>query len=77
MSTDLTNSELRKSNLQLTFALHEAGILMMQQNLRRRHPDATEDEICKRLQFWLEDQPLLGERVKVEATSGADHDLST
>lgn len=77
MSTGLTDSDRRKSNLQLTFALHEAGILMMRQNLRRRNPNASENEISRLLQAWLENQPLLGERVKVLEASGADHDFSS
>lgn len=44
MSVDMTESVRTKRNLQMTFALHEAGILMMKQNLLRRHPDATEAE---------------------------------
>lgn len=60
MSTGLTSSERRKSNLQLTFALHEAGVSMMKQNLLRRHPDATEAERSEMPRAWLQDTPLLG-----------------
>ncbi|MFT5323114.1 MAG: hypothetical protein ACI8P0_000960 [Planctomycetaceae bacterium] len=60
MSTDLTNSDRMKRNLQITFDLHEAGVSMMKQNLLRRHPDATEAERSEMLRAWLQDTPLLG-----------------
>ena len=42
MSSDATDLERLKRNLQLTFELHEAGMMMMRQNLRRRFPDEAE-----------------------------------
>jgi hypothetical protein len=60
MSTELTNSDRMKRNLQITFDLHEAGVSMMKQNLLRRHPDATEAERSEMLRAWLQDTPLLG-----------------
>ena len=45
MLSNMTDSDRMKRNLQLTFDLHEAGISMMEQNLRRRHPEATEVEL--------------------------------
>jgi hypothetical protein len=44
-------------NLRLTFDLHEAGVEMMRQNLRRRFPDAEEAEIEARLSAWLHERP--------------------
>ncbi|HKJ35325.1 MAG TPA: hypothetical protein VKA36_02050 [Solirubrobacterales bacterium] len=44
-----------------TLELHQAGIDLMRQNLRRRHPDESEDEISARLETWLLTRP------------GADH----
>jgi Rv0078B-related antitoxin len=44
-------------NLRLTFDLHEAGVDMMRQNLRRRFPGALEEEIEARLSAWLHDRP--------------------
>jgi len=44
-------------NLRITFALHEAGVAMMRQNLRRRFPDATDEEIEDRLRAWLRERP--------------------
>jgi hypothetical protein len=40
-----------------TFELFELGIEMMRQNLRRRHPDADDEEIRRRLVEWLHDRP--------------------
>ncbi len=60
MSLDMTEPERMKRNLQMTFALHEAGVAMMKQNLLRRHPDATDAERSEMLRAWLQDTPLLG-----------------
>jgi hypothetical protein len=40
-----------------TLDLFEAGIDLMRQNLRRRHPEAPDDEIDRLLQRWLLDRP--------------------
>jgi len=37
--------------------LFEAGVEMMRQNLRRRYPDASEQEIKTRLTQWLQERP--------------------
>ena len=60
MSTKLTDSDRMKRNLQITFDLHAAGVAMMKQNLKRRHPDATDAERSEMLRAWLQDTPLLG-----------------
>ena len=39
------------------FELYEAAKEMMRQNLRRRHPEAGEEEIRQRLQTWLHHRP--------------------
>ena len=36
----------------------EEGIALMRQNLRRRFPDETEEQIDWRLDEWLADRPL-------------------
>lgn len=59
MSPNMTDPARMKRNLQLTFDLHEAGVAMMRQNLRRRHPDASEAELKEMLRAWLQDTPLL------------------
>lgn len=38
--------------------LAETGIEIQRQNLRRRHPDLTDDEVAHRLAEWLLDRPL-------------------
>ena len=43
--------------LRLAFELHEAGVSLMRQNLRRRFPEASEQAIDERLQAWLEERP--------------------
>ena len=44
-------------NVRIAFELHEAGVDMMRQNLRRRFPDAPEAEIDMRLRAWLHERP--------------------
>ncbi|WP_438009479.1 hypothetical protein [Sorangium sp. So ce321] len=44
-------------NLRLAFDLHEAGLALMRQNLRRRLPEATETEIDEHLAAWLRQRP--------------------
>lgn len=77
MSSDATDIERLKRNLQLTFELHEAGMMMMRQNLRRRFPEEAEKEISQRLQRWLEERPLLGELVDSRSRSGVSGDLTS
>ena len=45
------------ARLRIALELHDAGVAMMRQNLRRRHPDADEDEIERRLIEWLHTRP--------------------
>jgi hypothetical protein len=40
-----------------TLDLFSTGIDIMRQNLRRRHPEATEQEIERRLHAWLLERP--------------------
>lgn len=37
--------------------LFEVGVSLMRQNLRRDNPDASEEEIDRRLQAWLHERP--------------------
>jgi hypothetical protein len=41
----------------VTLDLFETGVELMRQNLRRRHPDASEAEVDLRLREWLRDRP--------------------
>ncbi len=49
--------ETLASRLRLTVELHEEGVQIMRQNLRREDPDATDAEIERRLQQWLTERP--------------------
>lgn len=40
-----------------TLDLFEAGVLIMEQNLRRRFPQESDEEIEQRLDDWLNDRP--------------------
>lgn len=40
-----------------TMELFEAAVAIQRQNIRRRHPELSEDEVDERLQAWLLDRP--------------------
>lgn len=42
------------SRLRTAFMLFDAGYELMQQNLRRRYPDETEEQVHRRLVEWLQ-----------------------
>ncbi|MFI5401542.1 MAG: hypothetical protein ACHQ1G_01190 [Planctomycetota bacterium] len=54
MSTPVTTPAER---LRIALDLHDAGVAMMRQNLRRHHPDADEREIERLLLAWLHERP--------------------
>jgi hypothetical protein len=43
--------------LRIALDLHDAGVAMMRQNLRRQHPAASEQEIERMLAAWLRERP--------------------
>ena len=43
--------------LRVTFDLVETGLALQRQNIRRRHPAASEAEIDRRFDEWLGDRP--------------------
>lgn len=43
--------------LEAAIGLAEVGYEMMRENLRRRHPDASDDEIHRLLTAWLHERP--------------------
>jgi hypothetical protein len=45
------------ARLRTALALFDDGVELMRQNLRREHPEATADEIERRLREWLRDRP--------------------
>jgi hypothetical protein len=44
-------------NFHVAIQMHNDGVAIMRQNLRRRYPDETEREIAIRLRHWLDDRP--------------------
>lgn len=56
MPDDDTEERLRKRFL-IAVELAETGIAIKRQNLRRKHPDATEDEIDRMLRDWRRRRP--------------------
>jgi len=51
------NDEKAAARLRLAFDLFKAGEKIMRQNLRRRFPDASGEEIEERLNDWLRERP--------------------
>lgn len=51
------DDELAAERFRVTVELHEAGVDLMRQNLRRQNPDAEPAEIDRLLQAWLEERP--------------------
>lgn len=45
------------ARLRAALDLHEDGVALMRQNLRRAHPDAPDEEIERRLGAWLRERP--------------------
>ncbi len=49
--------EARAARLRLSLQMADAGIQIMRQNLKRRHPGEPEPAIEERLAAWLQDRP--------------------
>ena len=49
--------QIAAARLRTAFDLFVAGRRMMRQNLKRRHPEATDREIDSRLRAWLRERP--------------------
>ncbi len=45
------------ARLRTALDLHEAGVQMMRQRLRREHPNDSADQLRARLGRWLHDRP--------------------
>lgn len=43
--------------LRVTFDLHQAGVDLMRQNLRRRYPEESDAKISERVSAWLHTRP--------------------
>jgi hypothetical protein len=57
MSRDVIRDAAVMERMRLTFDLFEAAEQMMRLNLRRRHPEADEQEIERLLTAWLHTRP--------------------
>ena len=51
------SAETLRDRLLATFEMFELGVDMMAANLRRRHPDASPEEIERLLDAWLAERP--------------------
>ena len=64
---------LNRESFRMTLDLFQTGVDLMRQNLRRRHPDAHDEEIDRLLGEWLHERPgapsgdCLGRSVDVNA----------
>lgn len=48
---------LAAERLRTAFELHEAGVEMMRQTLRQKHPEADDSELDAMLARWLRERP--------------------
>jgi hypothetical protein len=53
----MSNSLTPGQRLRIALDLHDFGVKMMRQNLRRRYPEASDEEIEKKLLEWLRERP--------------------
>jgi hypothetical protein len=53
----MDSDEILLKKFYLTFDLHRAGKDMMRQNLRRRYPEVSDEEIQVKLIAWLKNRP--------------------
>ena len=49
--------EFVAERLRTAFELHEAGVDMMRQTLRREHPDASDEDLERMVMLWLQERP--------------------
>jgi len=59
----MVDADKYRENAVTTAVLIDAGVALMRQNIRRRHPGETEAEIDARLSAWLcrADDPIPGD----------------
>lgn len=53
----MNENEIAAAKLRTAFDLFTAGERMMRQNLKRRHPEASADQIETMLRQWLRERP--------------------
>lgn len=51
------SDQIAAEKLRTAFDLFVAGERMMRQNLRRRHPEESDQEIERRLRAWMSERP--------------------
>ena len=51
------DQEKAAAALRCALDMHEAGVALMRQNLRRRHPEARDSEVDELLAEWLATRP--------------------
>ena len=49
------------ARFRLALAMMADGIAIMREKLKRKYPEATDDEIRSKLRDWLQERPLPGE----------------
>lgn len=54
---DASAAERMRERMCVTFELFDAGVALMRQNVRRRHPDASDAGLEERLTQWLHHRP--------------------
>lgn len=61
------SAEAAAARLRAAFEMHDTGMKLQRQNLRRRNPDASEAEIDRLFEQWLHDRPpdCPGRRIEV------------
>lgn len=52
-----STSSLTNDSFRMALDLFQAGVDVMRQNLRRRHPEAHDEEIERLLGDWLQERP--------------------
>src|SRR4051794_33786628 len=52
-----TSSSLNNDSFRMTLDLFQTGLDVMRQNLRRRHPEAQDEQIERLLGEWLQERP--------------------
>jgi len=55
-----STSSLNHDSFRTALDLFQTGVDVMRENLRRRHPEADDDEIERPLGKWLQDRPGAG-----------------
>src|ERR1043165_3693592 len=69
--------EIVMERMRLAIEMHDTGVRIMRQNLRRAHPHATEGEIDALLAQWMRDPPgdaegAVGTRAREAAVNSVD-----